>query len=190
MSSCKQVDGYIERIFSEGSGAIFTNEFDFLAFLYLSHCLKKGCNTNAMVLRKLSQESCGLPEWFLSGICFLNYMFFPKGKIRFHSEYNKNLIAWAMKLSALWFPIPWRCCLWSVLLRVALARLLVPPYAAVGQGVGPAHKTSRVSILLKKLLEPELSMLYIRCFPQMWPTLEWYFLTLLRRWSTVIIAAL
>lgn len=69
----------------------FRKQF-FILFLLFYICLAvwKRCNINALVLRKLSQESCGLPEWFLSGIYFLNHMvFFAKGKIKHGSEYKK-----------------------------------------------------------------------------------------------------
>lgn len=103
----------------------FTKDYIFTVFMHFYICLTvwKRCNIDALVWSKLSQESCGLPEWFLSEIVFLITWVILKGKIKCGSD-CKKWITWTMKaILTPWFLILWCCCLWSILFSVALAWL-------------------------------------------------------------------
>lgn len=77
----------------------FHKQFLFFSCIFISVSLsEKRCDIQCLGFTKLSQESCGLPEWFLSRIYFKNYMFFPEGKIKCGWELNKKEVIWTTRV--------------------------------------------------------------------------------------------
>lgn len=158
----------------------FHKQFLFFSCIFISVSLsEKRCDIQCLGFTKLSQESCGLPEWFLSRIYFKNYMFFPEGKIKCGWELNKKGVIWTMRVilrviscsvALLLVQHLAQCCP-GLAVCAAIASVFMYLYI---QGMDLGYKTPGfLKKKTKKLVELELDVLSLKCFPQMWSILGW-----------------